>query len=56
MGMPIGASRGFSTPVSMPVTQQPVAQKPAKANVAAAEQQILLNTQGPRGTVVNTKA
>ncbi len=59
MGMPVGASGGFSTPVSMPVSPRMSAPPPPPPpqtqveNDAAAD---ALNATGPRGTMVNTKA
>jgi len=55
MGMPIGASRGFSAPVSMPIAVAPPPPAPAPP-MASAAATMLLNTEGSRGTKVNTSA
>lgn len=58
MGMPVGASGGFSAPVSMPVSPRmsapPPPPPPAQVDHDVAAD--ALNASGPRGTKVNTKA
>jgi len=56
MGMPVGASRGYSAPVSMPVAAAPPPPRPPASHNAAPAAAMLLNTEGPRGTKINTKA
>ena len=60
MGMPVGASGGFSARIATPIIQQqarPQAPPPApKAdNVAVKVLEQALNTEGPRGTKFNSK-
>ena len=62
MGMPVGASGGFSARIAMPMVQrqaQPPAPSPAASagsNTAAKVIEQGLNSEGPRGTMVNTQA
>jgi hypothetical protein len=55
MGMPVGASRSFSTPVSTPVAAAPPPPPPPPSSDAAAAATIL-SADGPLGTKVNKSA
>lgn len=54
MGMRVGASHGYSAPVSKPVSPPPA---PAKQESGAAvAEQLMFSSEGSRGTKVNAKA
>ena len=61
MGMPVGASGGFSARIATPIIQQqarPAAPPPAPkaaSNTAAKVLEEALNSQGPLGTMLNKK-
>jgi hypothetical protein len=58
MGMQVGASRGYSAPISMPVSAPPPPPKQASSSAsdAAAAEQLMASTAGHRGKSVDFNA
>lgn len=56
MGMPVGASRGFSAPISMQVHTAPPAPPPPAASNNASPPPATLNASGHLGTKLNSHA